>query len=134
MIKYEDILKKIKYYEDRKAKNDEKILLLLLIATVECTRHRTNVLLGFLLDYRRYRDEDVERFNNIQEITVWLWNLFNQSDTYLEFRDTIMQSNLYMNKYDVIYQQIYDDYCRYEKDRKDSRVEHFFKEKREREN
>lgn len=25
MIKYEDILKKIKYYEDRKAKNDEKL-------------------------------------------------------------------------------------------------------------
>ena len=101
---------------------------------VECTRHGTNVLFGFLLDYRRYRDEDVERFNNIQEITVWLWNLFNQSDTYLEFRDTIMQSNLYMNKYDVIYQQIYDDYRRYEKDRKDPRVEHFFKEKKEREN
>lgn len=117
-----------------KAKNDEKILLLLLIAMVECTRNGTNVLLGFLLDYRRYRDEDVERFNNIQEITVWLWNLFNQSDTYLEFRDTMMQSNLYMNKYDVIYQQIYDDYRRYEKDRKDSRVEHFFKEKKEREN
>ena len=117
-----------------KAKNDEKILLLLLIAMVECTRHGTNVLFGFLLDYRRYRDENVERFNNIQEITVWLWNLFNQSDTYLEFRDTIMQSNLYMNKYDVIYQQIYDDYRRYEKDRKDSRVEHFFKEKKEREN
>ena len=45
-----------------------------------------------------------------------------------------MQSNLYMNKYDVIYQQIYDDYRRYEKDRKDPRVEHFFKEKKEREN
>lgn len=28
MIKYEDILKKIKYYEDRKAKNDEKLALL----------------------------------------------------------------------------------------------------------
>ena len=25
MIKYENILKKIKYYEDRKAKNDEKL-------------------------------------------------------------------------------------------------------------
>lgn len=25
MIKYEDILKKIKYYEDRKDKNDEKL-------------------------------------------------------------------------------------------------------------
>lgn len=25
MIKYEDILKKIKYYADRKAKNDEKL-------------------------------------------------------------------------------------------------------------
>lgn len=25
MIKYEDILKKIKYYEDRKSKNDEKL-------------------------------------------------------------------------------------------------------------
>ena len=25
MINYEDILKKIKYYEDRKAKNDEKL-------------------------------------------------------------------------------------------------------------
>ena len=25
MIKYEDILKKIKYYEDRKAKNDEQL-------------------------------------------------------------------------------------------------------------
>ena len=25
MIKYEDILKKIKYYEERKAKNDEKL-------------------------------------------------------------------------------------------------------------
>ena len=25
MIKYEDILKQIKYYEDRKAKNDEKL-------------------------------------------------------------------------------------------------------------
>ena len=25
MIKYEDILKKIKYYEDRKARNDEKL-------------------------------------------------------------------------------------------------------------
>ena len=25
MIKYEDILKKIKYYEDWKAKNDEKL-------------------------------------------------------------------------------------------------------------
>ena len=114
-----------------KAKSDEKIMLLLLIAMVECARFRTNVLFGFLLDYRRFREEDVDRFKNMQEITVWLWNLFNQSDTYLKFRESLMHCKLYMNKYDVIYQQIYDDYCKYEQDRIDSRVEHFFDEKRE---
>lgn len=39
-----------------------------------------------------------------------------------------------MHKYDSIYQQIFNDYYRYEKDRKDSRVGHFFKEKKEGEN
>ena len=117
-----------------KVKSDERILLLLLIAMVECAQCRTNVLFGFLLDYRRFRDRDVERFNNIQEIAVWLWNLFNQSDTYLEFRDTIMQSDLYMCKYDVIYLQIYNDYQKYEKNKIDSRVEDFFNKKKKGEN
>ena len=117
-----------------KVKSDERILLLLLIAMVECAQCRTNALFGFLLDYRRFRDRDVERFNNIQEIAVWLWNLFNQSDTYLEFRDTIMQSDLYMCKYDVIYLQIYNDYQKYEKNKIDSRVEDFFNKKKKGEN
>lgn len=117
-----------------KAKNNERILLLLLIAMVECARYRTNVLFGFLLDCRRFREEDIEQPKGIQEITVWLWDLFNQSETYLQFREKLINSNLYINKYDAIYHKIYDDYFEYEQGRQDSRVEHFFKEKREWEN
>lgn len=112
------------------AQSDEKILLLLLIMLVECARYRTNILLGFLIDDRRLRiGKNLERFKNIQEITVWIWGLFNQSDTYIEFRERLIQQKLYMDKYDAIYQQIYIDYCEYEKDKQDSRIMHFFNKK-----
>ena len=114
-----------------KARNDWVILLLLMIAMVKCARGRTNVLFGFLLDYRGLGEDDVERFKSIQETTVWLWNLLNHSDTYIRFRQSLIQIQLYMNNYDVIYQEIDDDYCKYEKNRVDSRVEHFFNEKQE---
>lgn len=49
MIKYEDILKKIKYYEDRKAKNDEKLAQLneenlTLISTLKLLNQKKEVL------------------------------------------------------------------------------------------
>ena len=49
MIKYEDILKKIKYYEDRKAKNDEKLAQLneenlTLTSTLKLLNQKTEVL------------------------------------------------------------------------------------------
>ena len=98
---------------------------------VECSRYRTNIFFGFLLENGRFKGDDIERFKNIQAITVWLWNLFNITNSYLEFRDTIIQSELYMDKYNSTYQQIYSDYCRYEKERKDSRIEHFFNKEME---
>lgn len=113
------------------AKNDKRVFLLLLIAMVECSRYRTNIFFGFLLENGRFKGDDIERFKNIQAITVWLWNLFNITNSYLEFRDTIIQSELYMDKYNSTYQQIYSDYCRYEKERKDSRIEHFFNKEME---
>ena len=49
MIKYEDILKKIKYYEDRKAKNDEKLAqlneeILTLTSTLKLLNQKKEVL------------------------------------------------------------------------------------------
>lgn len=115
-----------------RAKGSASILLLLLIAIVECGRYRTNMLLGFLLDYRRLReDDDVEHVKSIQEVTVWIWELLNQSGGYDKFKGILLQEELYIDTYDNIYQQVYNDYCRYEQDKKDSRVEHFFKEKGE---
>lgn len=115
-----------------KAKNDAKILLLLLIAVIECGRYRTNMLLGFLLDYRRFReDDDVERVKIIQEVTVWIWELFNQLGGYNEFKEILLQEELYIDGYENIYQLVYNDYCKYEQDKKDLRIEHFFKERGE---
>lgn len=113
-----------------KAKHFENILLLLLIAIVECARGRTNVLFGFLLDYRRIRGEDEEeQFRIIQETSVWIWNLFNLSSEYDQFKRVLVKENLYMMKYEHIYQRIYNDYREYEQDRRDPRVEHFFAER-----
>lgn len=113
-----------------RAKGDANILLLLLIAVVKCGRCRTNMLLGFLLDYRRLReDDDVERVKIIQEVTVWIWELFNQSSGYDEFKEILLQEELYIDGYENIYKQIYNDYSKYEQEKKDLRIEHFFKEK-----
>lgn len=106
--------------------NDMKILLLLFISIVECARYNTNYLIGFLIDSRRMRQENEARHDNIQKMAVWIWNLFNCSNTYIEFMERLVQKNRYAKRFNAIYQQVYYDYYRYEIDRKDPRVERYF--------
>lgn len=112
------------------AKSSKKMLLLLMIAMGECARSRTNMLFGFLLDYgRRGRTGGTNRYEHIEEATVWLWHLFNQSDEYTSFKENIMKENLYLERYDSIYRKIYENYCKVERNRQDLRVEHYFEGK-----
>lgn len=113
-------------------KKEKKKLLLLLIVMVKCARYRTNMLLGYLLDHRRWREEENrERIDDIREIAAWIWNLFNQSKLYIEFKNGLLLQEMYMDEYDLIYQQIYDDYLKYEKGREDMRISSFLKENEE---
>ena len=73
-------------------------------------------------------NDEVE-VDNIQEIAVWFWNLFNQTVSFTEFKAIIVRQKLYMDKYEYIYQQVYSDYCDYEKDKIDPRIISFFKER-----
>lgn len=69
MIKYEDILKKIKYYEDRKAKNDEKLAQLneenlTLTSTLKLLNQKKEVLEKMeseLSDLIPYKKKDVAK-------------------------------------------------------------------------
>ena len=111
--------------------SNKRVLLLLLIGMTRCARCKTNRLFGFLLNSVSLRAmNDEEEVDNIQEIAVWLWNLFNQTVSFTEFKAIIVRQKLYMDKYEYIYQQVYSDYCDYEKDKIDPRIISFFKERK----
>lgn len=109
-----------------KAKSEPDYLLLFLFSIIKCLHKRSNSVIEYVLRHGRH-----ERFENemegvdldkVVEFSYCIWKDLNETETYQEFKNRLVQRDLFMNEYDNLYEEIYLSYIEDEKGVLDERI------------
>lgn len=109
-----------------KAKSEPDYLLLFLFSIIKCLHKRSNSVIEYVLRHGRH-----ERFENemdgvdldkVVEFSYCIWKDLNETETYQEFKNRLVQRDLFMNEYDNLYEEMYLSYIEDEKGVLDERI------------
>lgn len=105
--------------------NKEK-LLLLLILMIHCSKKRTNVLIGYLLDYNdKVKENEGSKHVQIIDFAYYLWKLLNENEDFEIFKNILLEKDLYISEREEIYRTLYLDYRDRELNVTDHRIQEF---------
>jgi len=98
---------------------------LFLVLSIDCAYEASNTIYAYVMNSTT-RGKNSENHNIVwAKFCVWLWKTLNESGSVKNFKKCINDLNLYDEKYDCLYEKIYNHYCCAEKGRHDERIKAF---------
>lgn len=98
-------------------------VLITLLLLVHCAKGRTNI--AFWHIFRRPDRWADEAYGDMANNAKFLWDALNDSETFEQFRDTLLERRLYDVKYEELYEKLYRDYVSREKKLHQNKIKEF---------